>query len=63
MTSASIVDSLDPVTDGDFGCGLGRPQVSVVELDFQCGPKRFLLRVVPRCQVRSIPLVISELSR
>src|ERR1700758_2605201 len=31
--SASVVDALDPVTDRDFGGGLGWPCVAVVELD------------------------------
>jgi len=39
VTSASVVDSLDPVADCDLGSCLGRPEVPVVELDFQCGPK------------------------
>src|SRR6478672_4042756 len=39
MASASVVDSLDPVADAELGGCLGRPQVPVVELDFQCGPK------------------------
>src|SRR6478672_9831345 len=39
MASASVVDSLDPVADAELGGCLGRPQVPVVELDFQYGPK------------------------
>src|SRR6478735_6166825 len=38
MASASVVDSLDPVADAELGGCLGRPQVPVVELDFQYGP-------------------------
>ena len=34
MVSAPVVDSLDPVADGELSGGAGGPQVSVVELDF-----------------------------
>src|ERR1700757_4936934 len=42
-----VIDPFDPVTDGELGCQSIRPQVSVVDLDFQCGPKRFGRSVVP----------------
>ena len=46
MASARVVDPLDPVADGEFS-GPGRPQVTVIELDFQCRPEGFGCRVIP----------------
>ena len=46
MASAPVVDALDPVADGEFS-GPGRPQVTVIELDFQCRPEGFGCRVIP----------------
>ena len=39
VASAPVVDPFDPVADGELGRCLGGPQVSVVELDFNCGPE------------------------
>ncbi len=41
------LDSSDPVADCGAWRQPGRPKVSVVELDFECGPESFGLSVVP----------------
>jgi len=47
VASAPVVDPLDPVADGELsGCPAG-PQISIIELDFQCRPEGFGCRVIP----------------
>ena len=61
MASAPVVDPLDPVADDELsGCPAG-PQISIIELDFQCRPEGFGRSVIPRRQLRLIRSVISEL--
>ena len=62
MASAPVVDPFDPVADGELSGRASGPQVSVVELDFQCCPEGFGRSVIPRRQLRLIRSVISELS-
>jgi hypothetical protein len=47
VTLAPVVNGLDPVADGVDRVGLDGELVPVIELGFQRGPKRFLLRIVP----------------
>lgn len=46
MSSSTVVDDLDPGRDSDHRGLPGGEVVTVVELGFQGGPERFLLRVV-----------------
>jgi len=47
VASAPVVDPFDPVADGELSGRASGPQVSVVELDFQCCPEGFGRSVIP----------------
>jgi len=55
--SAAVVAVLDPGSDGEFGAGLGGPDAAVVELGLQRREERFGHRVIPRRQLRLIPMI------
>lgn len=48
VAPASVVDSFDPIADGELSSRLGRPQVTVKEPYFYCGPERFSLQQLSR---------------
>ena len=63
MTALTVVENLKVLKDRGWPARYVPPAVPVKQLDLHTCPERLHHCVVPRRQMRSIPVVISELAR